>query len=136
MSDLKRPLSAKEVDEIFVQAMNEGDLDKAMSIYHEDTVFVQAPGEPTITGLSNLRENLKKFIDIKPDLKVELKQFVQAGDVAFFTVKWQISGTGENGEEISMSSYDGNVVQRQDDGSWRLMIDNPFHAHHIGLLEG
>ena len=28
-----------------------------------------------------------------------------------------------------------NVVKRQPDGTWKTIIDNPFHAHHIGLME-
>lgn len=127
------PLTARQVDEIFVKAMNEGDLDKVMSLYATDAVFVQEPGKPVITGLSNLREVIKEFIAIKPKLNVELKQFVEAGDVAFFTVKWELSGASPDGEEISLSAYDGNVVKRQEDGTWKTVIDNPFHSHHIGL---
>lgn len=129
------PLTARRVDEIFQQAMNEGDLDKAVALYDDNAVFVQEPGKPPITGLDNIREALAQFQAIKPKLKVEVMQFVEADDVAFFTLKWEIKGTSPDGEQIQMSSYDGNVVKRQPDGSWKTIIDNPFHAHHIGLMD-
>ena len=130
-----KPLTARRVDEIFQEAMNEGDLDKAMNLYDDNAVFVQEPGKPAITGLDNIREVIKQFQAVKPKLKVEVMQFVEADDVAFFTLKWEIKGTTPEGEAIQMSSYDGNVVKRQPDGSWKTIIDNPFHAHHIGLMD-
>lgn len=129
------PLTARRVDEIFQEAMNECDLDKAMALYDDHAVFVQGPGKPAITGLDNIREVIKEFQSIKPKLKVEVVQFIEADDVAFYTLKWEIKGTSPEGEEIQMASYDGNVAKRQADGSWKTIIDNPFHAHHIGLMD-
>lgn len=137
MSDnrnFEKPLTARRVDEIFQEAMNEGDLDKAVALYADNAVFVQEPGKPIITGPDKIREVLKEFQAIKPQLKVEIMQFVEVDDVAFFTLKWEIKGTSPDGEEIQVSSYDGNVVKRQEDGTWKTIIDNPFHAHHIGLM--
>ncbi len=129
------PMTARRVDEIFQEAMNECDLEKAMSLYDDNAVFVQAPGEPELRGKDKIREALRQFQSIKPKLKVEVVQFVEAEDVAFYTLKWEITGTSAEGEKIQMASYDGNVAKRQDDGSWKTIIDNPFHAHHIGLME-
>ncbi len=131
----EKPMTARRVDELFQEAMNEGDLEKAMALYDDNAVFVQEPGKPAISGLDNIREVIRNFQSIKPELKVEVMQFVEAGDVAFFTLKWEIMGTSTEGDEIHMSSYDGNVVKRQPDGSWKTIIDNPFHGHHIGLLD-
>lgn len=128
-------MTARRVDEIFQEAMNECDLDKAMSLYAENAVFVQEPGKPALTGLDNIRKVIEEFQAIKPELKVEVLQFIEVDDVAFFTLKWDIKGTSPEGKEINVSSYDGNVVKRQPDGSWKTLIDNPFHAHHIGLLD-
>ena len=134
-STYEKPRTARRVDELFQEAMNEGDLDKAMALYADNAVFVQEPGKPALTGLENIRQALEQFQAIKPKLKVEVMQFVEADDVAFFTLKWEIKGTSPDGEDISVSSYDGNVVKRQPDGTWKTVIDNPFHAHHIGLMD-
>lgn len=132
--DFEKPMTARRVDEIFQEAMNECDLDKALSLYDDNAVFVQEPGKAVVTGLENIRKVLADFQAIKPRLKVKVLQFVEADDVAFFTLKWNITGTSKDGKKIELSSYDGNVVKRQPDGSWKTIIDNPFHAHHIGLM--
>ena len=134
-NNYEKPLTARRVDEIFQEAMNECDVEKAMSLYAENAVFVQEPGKPVITGLDGIRKAIEEFQAIKPKLKVEVLQFIEVDDVAFFTLKWEIKGTSPEGDEINISSYDGNVVKRQSDGTWKTLIDNPFHAHHIGLLD-
>lgn len=125
--------TARDVDRIFVDAMNRGDIDAVMSLYSEDTVFVQAPGEPVLKGLTALRETIEQFLAMKPKLKVELMQYVEADDIAFFTVRWELTGTDAAGIPVFLTSYDGNVVRRQADGSWKTLIDNPFHSQHLGL---
>ena len=112
------------------------DLEKAISLYDDNAVFVQEPGKPAINRTGKHSPGTQTdFQAIKPELKVEVMQFVEADDVAFFTLKWEIKGTSADGGEIFLSSYDGNVVKRQPDGSWKTIIDNPFHAHHIGLMD-
>ena len=60
-STYEKPLTARRVDELFQEAMHEGDLDKAIGLYDDNAVFVQEPGKPAITGLENIRRVLKEF---------------------------------------------------------------------------
>src|SRR5438067_2082216 len=115
--------TARQVDEMFVRAMNARDIETVMSLYGPDTVFVQEPGKPEIRGEAALREHLLSFLALEPELKVELKQFVEAGDVAFFSVRWQLRGNGGSEQPITLSSADANVVRRQPDGTWKTLID-------------
>ena len=50
-STYEKPLTARRVDELFQEAMNEGNLDKALALYDDNAVFVQQPGKPAINGL-------------------------------------------------------------------------------------
>jgi ketosteroid isomerase-like protein len=135
VSSRPQPVEARsplDVDRIFVRAMNEGDIETIMSLYSEDTVFVQGPDKPDVTGLPNLRALLLEFLAYDPTLSVELKQFVRADDIAFFSVRWILQGTDPaTGEPVTMTSADGNVVRRQPDGSWKTLIDNPFHEEYL-----
>ncbi|GII66911.1 hypothetical protein Skr01_69960 [Sphaerisporangium krabiense] len=125
--------SVTEINELFVEAMNAGDLDLAMSCWDEDTVFQTAPGTEPVRGLGGLREALQQFIDTKPHLTIEELHRVEAGDVVLVALKWHLVGTGPDGESIEMGAVDSNVFCRQADGTWRIRIDNPFHSQHIGF---
>ncbi|MBM7517506.1 YybH family protein [Nocardioides nitrophenolicus] len=125
--------SVTEINELFVEAMNEGDLDLALSCWDERTVFQTAPGTAPVTGLPALREALQAFIDTKPHLTVEELHRVDAGDVVLVALRWQLTGTGPDGEPVEMEAVDSNVFCREPDGTWRIRIDNPFHSAHLGL---
>ena len=129
----EQPHSALDVDRIFVRAMNAHDLEAVMSTYDSSTVFVQGPGQENIVGLDNLRATVERFLDYSPKLTVELKQFVQADDIALFSVRWTLEGTDEQGDVVSMTSADSNVVRRRDDGTWFTLIDNPFHEEFLKI---
>lgn len=125
--------SVTEINELFVEAMNKGDLDLAMSCWDENTVFQTAPGNEPVRGIPGLRSALKDFIDTKPHLTVEELHRVEADDIVLVALKWHLSGTGPDGEPLEMGAIDSNVFRRQTDGTWKILIDNPFHSAHVGL---
>jgi len=125
--------SVTEINELFVEAMNNGDLDLALSCWDENTVFQTAPGTDPVRGIPALREALQAFIDTKPHLTIEELHRVEAGDVVLVALKWHLTGTGADGKPIEMGAVDSNVFCRQPDGTWRIRIDNPFHSAHIGF---
>ena len=129
MSEL--PSAPLEVDRMFVRAMNEHDIETVMQTYDESTVFVQGPGRENISGLDNIRRVIEEFLALKPTLTVALKQFVQADDIALFSVEWVLEGTDGDGERVLMRGADSNVVRRRDDGSWFTLIDNPMHREFL-----
>jgi ketosteroid isomerase-like protein len=124
--------SVTELNDLFVEAMNAGDVDLAMSCWDENTVFQTAPGTAPVTGEQDLRAAIQAFIDMKPVLSVEELHRVEAGDVVLVALKWHLEGTGPDGEPIEMGAIDSNVFCRQADGTWRIRIDNPFHSVHVG----
>lgn len=124
--------SVTEINELFVEAMNAGDLELALSCWDDDTVFQTGPGDAPVSGRPALREALQAFIDTKPHLSVEEVHRVEAGDVVLVALKWQLTGTGPDGQPVEMGATDSNVFCRQPDGTWRIRIDNPFHSAHIG----
>ncbi|MFI6289063.1 YybH family protein [Streptomyces sp. NPDC051018] len=125
--------SVTELNELFVEAMNAGDLDLAVSCWDEDTVFQTAPGTEPVRGLPALRNALQQFIDTKPRLTVRELHRVEAGDITLVALEWQLTGTGPDGEPMEMGAVDSNVFVRKADGTWRIRIDNPFHSQHLGL---
>ena len=41
-------------------------------------------------------------------------------------------GTGADGSEVNLTGQTSDVVRRQPDGTWLLVIDNPFGCEGIG----
>ena len=43
-----------------------------------------------------------------------------------FWVTQEFTGTGPNGTPVMLTGRYADVLRRQDDGSWRFVIDNPW----------
>lgn len=109
----------------FQDAVNAGDLDGMVSLYESEAVFVPAFGQAA-AGSASIREVLAGFLAMKGrfDLKVMSRQ--QVGDIALETAEWKLEGTDPDGNPVSLAGVAAVVLRRQADGSWLMIIDNPF----------
>jgi ketosteroid isomerase-like protein len=39
---------------------------------------------------------------------------------------WSFTGTGTDGQPVTLSAQNADVLRRQPDGTWRFVIDNPW----------
>ena len=108
-----------------VDGINTGNLDALMSLYEPDAAFAQQPGS-LAHGTTGVRESLISFIAMKGTLDLNVIRVLEAGGLAFVAGTWTFSGTGPDGEPVTLSGRNGDVLRRQDDGSWRFVIDNPW----------
>lgn len=51
---------------------------------------------------------------------------VIAGDLAVNQGSWSMTGTGPDGETLSMQGNGYDVMRKQTDGSWKMVIDAPW----------
>ncbi len=114
-----------EVLSLLGQALNAGDLESMLALYEPEATFVVQPGE-TVTGTEALREAFGGFLALKPTFEVEVKKSFRAGDIALTFSDWALTGTGPDGQTVSMSGQGSDVLREQDDGSWLFVIDNPY----------
>ena len=108
----------------FVDAMNQGDLETALSMYERGASLVVKPGV-VVTGTLALREALAGFVALKPTLTSEAHQVVEAGDVALYCARWSLRGTDPAGAPVQMSGRSSDILRRQSDGNWLIALDNP-----------
>lgn len=127
MSDTNpRPTTPAEVIERFSVCLNSGDLDGALSLYLPEAVFQAAPGEAAISGAESIREALASFLALQPEMTGELLKVHEAGDTALVINSWQLIGTQPGGEPMEMAGVSADVMRRRYDGSWGILVDDPW----------
>ena len=120
----------EEVPQLWAETFSAGDLDALVALYEEhDAMLVPQPGE-AVTGIEGIREALSAFLAMRPTFNLEVRKVLQTGDIALSFAEWTLSGTGPDGEAIEMAAQTSDVLRRQPDGSWRIVIDNPYGSAH------
>jgi uncharacterized protein (TIGR02246 family) len=115
----------EELDELFTQAFNSGDLDALVALYEPEGCINPEPGQVAI-GTQAIREALSGFLAMNPKLTLEVKNLNQISDIALTSGNWQLTGTGPDGSPVDMKGQSVEVSRRQPDGTWLFVIDNPF----------
>lgn len=111
--------SPEEICRLFQHAMAEGDLEAVLSVYDPEAVFLNQAGEIT-KDRDDLKRELAPQVEKKTRFDYDIRQVVQAGDIALMHTKWKVSGTPP------MTVHAIEVARRQPDGSWRWLIGDPF----------
>ena len=113
-----------ELNGLFAAAVNAGDLEALVDLY-EPGASLCRPGQ-MITGRAAIRDTLRAILDRKPQLTVTPKPTVYAGDLALTASHWSMTGTAPDGARFTRHGISAEVARLQPDGTWRLVIDNPF----------
>lgn len=106
-------------------AINKGDVEAAMRLYEPDAVIVAQPGQ-IARGRDAVRAAVAGFIALKPTLKGQAYQVVEAGNTALYCSKWSLVGTAPDGKRVEMSGASSDVLRKQPDGRWLVAVDNPW----------
>src|SRR5437870_2806948 len=116
----------EEVHELFTKYFSAGDLDAVMSLYEPGATIVQR--DTSVTGHAAIRQALSGFLALKGEFALQLRKTFQSDDIALLFSNWTIRGTGPDGEPVELEGQTSDVVRRQPDGTWLLVIDNPYGA--------
>jgi uncharacterized protein (TIGR02246 family) len=108
----------------FSALLNARDVDGALALYEPEAAFVAEPGR-WVTGRDEIRAALERFAVLEPELEGEVESVRQAGGIALVVNRWSLRGRGLNGP-VEMSGRSADVLRRQTDGSWRVVIDDPW----------
>jgi uncharacterized protein (TIGR02246 family) len=115
----------EDLNPLFAQSLNAGDLDALMALYEPDATLMPSPGK-TVTGTAAIRDALGGFLAMKPRMTLTSKILALAGDLALGTASWELKGTGSDGAPVSLKGQSVEVLRRQGDGRWLVVIDNPW----------
>ena len=115
----------RQVLEAVVDGINTGDLDALLRLYEPDAAFAAQPGT-LAHGTSGVRSSLEAFLVMNGTLDIQLKHVLEASDLALVVGEWSFTGTGADGQPVTLTGHNADVLRRQADGSWRFVIDNPW----------
>jgi uncharacterized protein (TIGR02246 family) len=118
--------SPAAVIETFAERLSMGDIEGALELYEPEATFVVQPGT-VVSGTEEIRQALLRFAELRPTLTGEIQGVREGGDVALVLNRWSLNGEGPDGP-VEMSGTSADVLRRQDDGSWRVLIDDPWGA--------
>ena len=108
----------------FAERLNRGDIEGALALYEPGAAFVTAPGT-VVKGIDRIRESLERFAALRPTLTGEIQGVREGSDVALVLNRWHLAGEGPEGP-VEMSGTSADVLRRQPDGTWRVVIDDPW----------
>jgi ketosteroid isomerase-like protein len=115
----------EQVLKSIVDGINTGNLDALMPLYEPHSAFAAQPGS-LAHGLSGVRASLAAFTAMNGTLDLEVTRVLEADDLALVVGVWSFTGTGADGEPVTLTGHNADVLRRQPDGSWRFVIDNPW----------
>jgi ketosteroid isomerase-like protein len=119
------PSSPTETIQRFSRSLADGDLESLMELYEPEASFSPRPGQ-VVTGGAAIGAALGEFLALKPRMDGEVEKVIEAGDIALVANRWTLRGRQPGGEPIEMSGTSADVMRRRPDGTWGILIDDPW----------
>lgn len=110
----------RTVDDL-VEALNRGDVARALTYYQPDAVFYPDPRQ-RVDGIDAIQQALEQMTALGARITTLDRQVVCLGDTALYQSRWQLSVGGTP----APSATSADVLKRDTDGQWRIAIDNPW----------
>ena len=118
------PRDPEDWPSVFAQHLNAGDLDKVMSLYEPDARFVAPSGE-TMIGHDRIRQVIAGLIQSKTKFQGRVIRATRIDDLALLYSDFDVTSVDASGKTIEFPSKAIEVLRRQPDGTWKLIIGDP-----------
>ena len=115
-----------ELHHLFQEAVNRADLAGLIDLYEPDPAFATHPGG-SASGSDALRAHLTELLAMNPRFeKVTTTKVFEAAGLALTCSDWIATANAPGGAAVTMTGKGTEVARRQADGTWLLVIDNPW----------
>ncbi|MCP9471398.1 MAG: DUF4440 domain-containing protein [Nitrospira sp.] len=112
---------------LFIAAFNSGNLDALVALYEPGAALVTPEGA-TQTGAGQLRTSFQALIGMKGRMTIDTVCVIEADGIALLRGSWSLESSAPDGAPVTMKGQSIEAARRQQDGSWRFIIDHPFGA--------
>lgn len=117
------PKKAEDAHQTLAAAFNSGDAATVLNMYDFNGIIVPEPGKP-VSGKEKFEEAIKAILSIKGKMEIKTVYCLQTGNLAVGRSEWNIT----DGNEVKVSAKGIEVMQKQSDGTWKIVIDHAFGA--------
>jgi uncharacterized protein (TIGR02246 family) len=118
------PHEPEDWPRLFEQHFNAGDLDAVMALYELEARFVTQSGE-TLVGHDAIRRVLGGMIAEKTQFRSRIVRAVTVGDIVQFYTDFEGTTVDSSGNTMPVHSKAIEVLRRQPDGGWKLIMGDP-----------
>ena len=118
------PRDPEDWPSVFAQHLNAGDLEKVLSLYEPEARFVAPSGE-TLVGLDRIGEVIAALIRSNTKMKGRVLRVTRIDDLAVLYTDFDGTTNDSSGKEIELRSRAIEVLRRQPDGGWKLIVGDP-----------
>ena len=115
--------SAEDFHRVYADMFNSGKADAVVSLYEPDATFIPRPDQ-VASGHAAIREALARFQAVGR-MAAQTRYCITSGDVALASAAWRIEGTGADGQPVDLRGTSADLLRRQPDGRWLLVVDHP-----------
>lgn len=120
------PNSPEHAVELLDRAFNEGNIEAILSFYEESAVVVATDPPRLLRGSAELRSFFAGAIGSNLVAKQIKTRVIEADGVALFVSRWSLSPRNHDSAAATRTFVATSVFRRQSDGTWKILIDNPF----------
>ncbi len=117
---------AAEVIRLFAAHVSGGNIDEVMALYEPGATYISASGRP-LRG-RQIEQMFQRLTALRPQMSGNIEKAIEAGDVALVNNRWQLSGQRPDGQPVRSGGISAVVLRGRADGSWGILIDNPWGA--------
>jgi uncharacterized protein (TIGR02246 family) len=118
----------EQCDELFGKYVNSRDLDNLVALYEPHASLVNEDGTES-RGTAAIRAALQGLLAALPQAKIIMRvaRIIRAGDdLAVLNNDWSLTGKTADGSAVEMNHKAIEIVRRQQDGTWRFAVDDPY----------
>jgi uncharacterized protein (TIGR02246 family) len=108
----------------FADRLNAGDLEGLVELYEPSAVFEPRPGV-VVHGHTAIRHALGELLAIGPTISAETVEVLATDDIALVVNDWTTTATAPDGTDVRQAGRSADVVRRQPDGRWLVVVDKP-----------
>jgi ketosteroid isomerase-like protein len=101
-----------------------------LKLFEEDAVLVvqalAGQSGQIARGKIAIREAYRGFVSLKPTLRRQAQEIVEADGIALHCSSWTLTASSPDGKKVERSGLSSDVLRKQPDGRWLILIYNPY----------